>query len=73
MRWDKDVMLFQSGDRFDTVGENQCPVNVDITQNAYDSVIRWMNGTCFPFLGDAVAKASMEGVRVAVNRQVCRS
>lgn len=32
-----------------------------------------MNGFCLPALGGASAMASMEGVRVAVNRHVCRS
>jgi len=32
-----------------------------------------MNGFCFPGLGGASAMDSIEGVRVAVNRHVCRS
>jgi len=36
-------------------------------------VVRCTNGVCFPSLGGAVASASIDGVKVAVNKHVCRS
>ena len=39
----------------------------------YDALVLWMKGFAFPGRGGAEPTASMEGVRVAVNKHVCLS
>ena len=51
-------------------------MNVSITgryMNAYTAVILCIKGFCFSGRGGALARVSIEGVNVAVKRQVCRS